>query len=376
MFKLTPAKRDGAKIIKKNVDFGISKTEDILDLGPTAVFHSTEVQGKNLSDSFFYDENKWLTVVDGSGKQEYFSRKGTVKKAIAWGQLKLFLAELTFLNKYWDPSVVPTPLCVYVGAAPGFHIRMLAKMFPKITFHLYDGRAFSSILATLPNVKTFVQLFTDEDAKKYASRNDVFFISDIRTLNYNTGYVDNEETQRLNESIVDRDMKLQMGWVQVIKPVKAHLKFRLPYTYEWNKETSYTYLDGDVYKQPWSKPTSTETRIVVDLSLPFREWNFRSYEQMLFYHNNVVREHIKFVNPLTNIIEPISSELGLLNDYDSVVFTTQVRDYLIKFGISNPTPNQVLLLCREIINDVGSNRINIVNIRSGAAVSEEIGEEE
>lgn len=367
MKKFEPTKLAVGKNLKA---LGLKKPDEI-NLGPTVPFHSTEIQGKPLTDNFFFNEDKWLTVVDGSGSQEYFSLKSYKKSSIHWGQLKLFIAELMFLNKYWDPSVLPSPTLVYVGAAPGFHIHMLANMFPQINFELYDGRAFSPILDGMDNVKTFVRLFTEEDVRKYSGRNDVFFVSDIRSLNYNTIVSQTEATQRENERIADMDMKLQMDWVQKIRPVKAHLKFRLPYNYTWLKDEHYTYLDGDIYKQAFPTVTTTETRLVPNLDAPLRNWNFRAYESHMFYHNNVVRDVIKFVNPLTNNIGPISPELGLLSDYDSVVFVTTVKEYLIKFGVSNPSPNQILLLCKEIIKDVGGGRVSLVSIRSGVAVVED-----
>ena len=360
---------DSSENIKADIPgFTPQRVPKIPNFGPKTVFHGSEVQGGNFDQAFVFIENEWDTVGDGNGKQEYFPRKGMRKTAIKWGQLKLFTTELQFLNKYWDYKQVPNPLVVYVGAAPGVHTGFLAKMFPQITFHLYDARQFDVSLKDIPNVKTFVQFFTNETASQYSKRNDVLFISDIRTLEYNKDLEQTEEVQRKNEGIADSDMKMQMDWVKIINPVKSHLKFRLPYQYPWNKEKYYSYLDGDVYKQPWAPQTSTETRLVVDNSSSIKQWNTSVYEQFLFYHNNVVREHVKFVNPLTNINEPISLELGLLQDYDSVVFAVTVREYLQKFSDNkeNIDAVKVLLLCKAIISSVGQNTVNIVNIRAGS----------
>jgi hypothetical protein len=124
------------------------------------------------------------------------------------------------------------------------------------------------------------------------------------------------------------------------------------------------YLDGDVYKQAFAPLTSTETRLIPDLNVPLREWNYKTYEEMMFYHNSTVREKVKFVNPLTNINEAVSKELGLLQDFDSVCFVTTVQEYLIKFGIT-PSPEQTLLMCKSIIDSVGNGVTTLVKIRSG-----------
>lgn len=358
-------KVDKTKVLKSN-EF---VSEEIIDLGPTAVFHSNEIKGNGLSKvTYNFNENKWLTLGDGSGKQGYFSRKAMKKTAIKWGQLKLFITELQFLNKYWNPIEVPKPICVYIGAAPGTHIKALAKMFPQFTFELYDGRDFDSSLSQFSNIKTYVEYFTDETAAKYADRSDVYLISDIRSLVYNTQNEDTEDIQLKNEEIVSKDMNMQLSWVQKVKPVKAHLKFRPPYDLPCIKTDTCNYLDGDIYKQAFAPLTSTETRLVTDANMPVINWKFKIYEQMMFYHNNVVREHVKFVNPLTNINENISEELGLLQDYDSVVFTVTVKDYLEKFNVNNPTPDQVLSLCKFIIDEVGSGIIDLLKIRSGQKI--------
>jgi hypothetical protein len=354
--------RGGVKFDSRKLKTEFQNKEN--DFGSTPVIHNTVIQKGNINQTFTYEENEWLLTVDGCGRQKYTSRKGLRKTAIKWGQMKLFITEMQFFNKYWDPETVPSPLCVYVGAATGNHIYMLAKLYPQFTFHLYDGRAFDSRLEGVENIKLFVKLFTDEDVKKYKNRNDVFFISDIRSLVYNTAEFENEETQRKNEEIAMNDMRLQMDWVVQIQPVKAHLKFRLPYCYDWCKDSYFEYLDGEVYKQPFSPHTSTECRLVPDLNNPIKKWDYKVYEEMMFYHNNIVREHVKFSNPLNGINESISEELGLLQDFDSVVFVYTIKEYLEKFS-SDAKNSQVLHLCKTIIQDIGAGVVNLVNLRAG-----------
>jgi hypothetical protein len=354
--------KGSVKFERKNIKTESNSVQ--YEFGKTPVIHNTVIQNSNIKQTFMYDENDWLLVVDGCGRQQYTSRKGTRKTAIKWGQLKLFTTELQFLNKYWNPETHPNPICVYVGAATGNHIYMLSKMFPQFQFHLYDGRNFDPRLEGQENIKIFVKLFTDTEVELYKNRDDVFFISDIRSLTYNTSEFESEETQRKNEEIAINDMKLQMDWVNKIQPVKAHIKFRLPYCYDWCKDAYFDYLDGEVYKQAFAPHTSTECRLVPDLTAPNRKWDYKVYEEMMFYHNNVVREHVKFANPLNNINEPISEELGLLQDFDSVVFVYTIKEYFEKFGqdVSN---SQILSFCKKIIDDIGAGVVNLVNLRAG-----------
>ena len=368
-----------SKMLKKPVKIGpgsalklkspalIAKESVELDYGPTQPEHNIDVQYGDPTQPFVFTEDNWLTVGDGCGSQKYFSRATRVKKAVKWGQLKLFTSEVQFLNKYWDAEIVPDPIVVYVGAAPGNHIHFLAHMFPQITFYLYDSQPFDSRLARLSNVKLYEGYFDDADVEYFKQFNDrLFFISDIRSLAYEKGFQGVEEYERKNEELAMEDMNLQMKWVQELKPVQSLLKFRLPYEYKWtDKNSKYVlYLDGDLYKQAWSAPTSTETRLVPNLSITPRNWDFREYESMMFYHNNVVREHIQFINPLTNINEPICPEIGLSQDYDSTVFAITIKEYLTKYNADN-SPEAVLKLCKAIIEDVGKGTVSIVGLRSG-----------
>ena len=66
---------------------------EVIDFGPTAVFHE---KFPNVGKPFIFDEQDWLTLGDGDGYQDYFPRKGRVKEAVKWGQLKLFITELQF----------------------------------------------------------------------------------------------------------------------------------------------------------------------------------------------------------------------------------------------------------------------------------------
>lgn len=342
------------------------KESEGIDFGPTAVFHE---KFPNIGKPFFFEEQDWATLGDGDGYQEYFERKGRTKNSVKYGQLKLFTTEMQFFTKYWNPSEIEAPLCVYVGSAPGTHIPFLTELFPWFTFHLYDPRdLFDEKLKTNPRVKLHVQFFTDEDAKKYAKRKDVFFLSDIRTSSYNKEKYSTEKAQKENEALVKEDMERQKKWVEIIQPVKAQLKFRLPYTYNWLKEKTFEYLDGDVYRQAWAPQTSTETRLVVDLLKPMRQWNFPIYEKMLFYHNNVVREHAIFVNPLNNLNSPADVESGLTQDYDSTLFLYIIQDYMKKFHSKEFVLNSeksVLALAKAIIEGVGNGEISIANIRAG-----------
>lgn len=199
---------------------------------------------------------------------KYRRRTNTLKLQLHEGQRKLLLSEIEFLTEHGNKSNT----VVYAGAAPGYHINYLTKLFPNHNFHLYDPRKFG--ISKTNKIKLFQQYFTDKDAQVYAKK-DVLFISDIRE---NLTPDDNDW-----EPIVLRNMDAQQKWVEIMEPSMAMLKFRL----SWDKETQ-EYLDGDIYIQAWEGSTSTETRLYTD-GKSKKIYDTKKYEEQLFRFNVITR---------------------------------------------------------------------------------------
>lgn len=296
-----------------------------------------------------------LLVTPDLPEEAYRRRNESEKKAVHWGQLKLLMNEIMFFSLFWDPEAVPNPVVVYAGAAPGLHIPFLASMFPTFVFHLYDPRPFG--IGGSDRIHIHQQLFLDADAQRWARRSDVLFISDIRTADYTQ--MEGAE----NEAAIMADMRMQENWYNIIRPVRGHLKFRLPYVEGYpGAMTSVRYLNGFVFRQPWAPQTSTETRLVPTGGEI--DWSSKKYEDQMFYHNAVVRERQRFLNPLTGTDTPIDPSQGLTNDYDSTAHTVILMDYLMKMGGSEAvTADAVLRLSRAVIAATGRGGKDLVQLR-------------
>ena len=174
-------------------------------------------------------------------------RKGERKTALHWGQRKLLIAEIEFLTEYADLEL---PV-LYVGAAPGFHIDVLVRLFPSVKFILVDPRE----IKTRPcqNIEIRREVFCDESARDIAKNiGCVNFVSDIRSADWTT------HDEKGLEKEVWNDMSAQKRWHEILSPHCSMLKFRLP----WNVRHS-NYLKGVIMLPIWSTPTSTESRLVV-----------------------------------------------------------------------------------------------------------------
>ena len=303
-----------------------------------------------------------LSIGLSSEKKPYHRRNTESKTSIHWGQRKLFLSELEFFTIYWDPILIPNPLCVYAGAAPGIHIPLLSQLFPSFTFHLYDPTKFE--ISPSDKIILFNEYFTDDVASRYVNLPNVFFVSDIRTADYKAIKVESlrkhgitsfdlkdepigpfdliklslTDADLITEDQIWGDMSMQQSWLLKINPIHALLKFRLPYALS-GIDRIVPYLKGSVYWQVWSPQSSTETRLkptrnasgLYELS----DWSILEYEQWNFHHNSVIRESSFYRNIFTGTDDPID-DLELTNDYDSMAEAFLLKLYCTKF--TQPTP--------------------------------------
>ena len=303
----------------------------------------------------YFEKDKYLTFGDGDKEKKYEVQEFCDN--IHWGQLKLFMSELSAFTYYLETSECST--IIYVGAAPGEHLYVLAKLFEELEFHLYDLAKFDKRLDELNNVKIYNKYFEEEDIKywkNYPSK--VFLISDIRNLTMETK--EDESGKRESERIVWSDMKLQEQWVIDLEPYAALLKFRLPYAYDFILKEGLTrkYLDGTVFRQLYHQDNSSETRLLVK-GIGYRDWNLLAYEQVNHYHNAITRCEVDFKNPIDNSDNPIYPEEGLKNKFDATAMTVVIYDYLKKINMT-PSEENIKILIKYILNNItisGKNKL-------------------
>ena len=265
------------------------------------------------------------------------------KLNLHWGQRKLGLALIQFLTFYWDPKKVPNPIVVYAGAAPGTNIEFVSQLFPAITWELYDPAKFN--IQSTEKIHIHNGFFTDEIAQQWSNRNDVYLLSDIR------GSIEGGKSKKqeniLWEQVIMKDMNMQSNWYKIIKPVKAQLKFRLPYTID-DQPNLVQYLKGVIYKGIWAPHHSTEGRLVPE-GYEEMVYDARSYEYKQFYFNINVRSIQKYINPFYAVgsggeFSDIDAP-ELLNDWDSLSETYVWMWYIQKMsGNDAITLNNIISL--------------------------------
>ena len=216
----------------------------------------------------------------------YKERRRELKTVVPWGQRRLFLAELDFLSLYADEyaaactSAGHQPTVVYAGAAPGSHLSYLARLFPALTFVLYDTAPFR--VQPSANVELRLESFTDGAALEWGgSSHPPLFICDVRSADLFQCSV-----QQVDSAIAS-DLSDQMRWVEAMTPYRALLKFRLP----WDDGRT-MYLKGQLRLPVWGSQTTTECRLVPDTPIAYATYEHSTYEQQMFHFNTRHRVQI------------------------------------------------------------------------------------
>lgn len=201
----------------------------------------------------------------------------SVKNSVHLGQLKLLISEVIALSMLKTIKNI-----IYVGAAPGTHIKVLAFLFREIQFILFDPADFDLGLTAYQNVTVNQRIFTDDDVDKFRDWPDTLFISDIRTGSVNVDNTDADFDENF-EKCVEDDMIMQMNW-KIRLNLPALLKFRLPYVERGASDKMFEYLDGEIIVPPFGRPTSSETRLLVTKNV-MKIYSCKAYEDSCYTHN-------------------------------------------------------------------------------------------
>ena len=343
----------------------INKMSNVPDFSKGNAF---DLDFLNLKEEHQEDFKKYREFIrdrefymDENSKQIDYSASSILSN-IHWGQLKLFLSEFFSIIYHLEEDVKDI---VYVGAANGSHIYGLAKLFKHLKFHLYDSQKFDKRLYKMNNVMIKKKYFDDSDIDFWKRKDKIFFISDIRTLTYDP-CTQTDDTRVKNEESVWNDMKLQEKWIKELRPSLSLIKFRLPFAYDFILKEGKTrnYLNGEVCYQVYNKPTSSETRLLVK-DIEYKDWDIVKYEKILAYHNSVVRNKMKFFNPINGKTEEIYPEKGLFNDFDSTYFTILVIDF-IKSTKEEVTEEAVKRKIDDILSYITPYKVSLNSKRAGS----------
>ncbi|KAG5492759.1 hypothetical protein JKF63_01339 [Porcisia hertigi] len=169
------------------------------------------------------------------------------------------------------------------------------------------------------------------------------------------------------EDHVAENMRAQECWTNILHSEYSMLKFRLPYTSKSTKyggrglvrETSLiredgtvTYLRGDLLLPIWTRPTSTEGRLVVPQGAFQKDYNVAHLENQFFFFNSKVREQVHFNHLVVH-------DDDLDHHYDAAAEVNCILTYLrfmqpeLKTATTGELRKEVLRVARAITKHLG-----------------------
>lgn len=283
------------------------------------------------------------------------------------GQMKLLVSDIMFFTLFYrgGPATV-----VYAGAAPGINIMVIARKFPEISFELYDTNFIYVPQDLSARIRVHNSLFKDSDASSYSGRDNIYFISDIRT-----SIMAEAEKLPYNEVAIMKDMYTQKRWVEIMNPVESMLKFRLPFKeqttqnmiyqntpamYKSNpilKPEKFRYLRGFVMIQSFPSARTTECRLI-----PIRgengkyemyDYDYVAHEEIMYVHNTRDRL-LQYIHPY-DPVGYVSTEIlpgYLLNDYDAAYYILACGLLTTRELKRQPTREEVDATCIELLGSM------------------------
>lgn len=240
-----------------------------------------------------------------------------------FGRYKLLLASMQFLD-----LIEPQATVLYVGSAPLIYGDILEQLYPSMHFILFDPNMhkFSSSSIAYPSCifnldlskvfNIFTAYFDDEACRQVLDvfgLNSIYLMSDIRRCG------DHEPT----DSVVLNDLRLQQGWVDILRPKMFWLKFRCLF----DDRQPMIYLDGRLYLQAFTPDSSTECRLVGDCigaDLKCKAYDPVEHEERMCYFNthlrpnvdllieqNILVKHFKLLSEAKRWCKDVRARLGV-----------------------------------------------------------------
>lgn len=266
--------------------------------------------------------------------------------------LRLLISEILYITRYVQyDEYGKLPRIIYIGAAPGFHLVKLMKMFPFILFDLYDDQELHPDLERYisenpDQVTMYRERFELTTCSRYEERNDdIYLITDFKDIKFMVdppyveggGYDDIKRAfQKEKELSYTLDMEFQKQICIILNPKNAFLRFRPSHYYQDESPDTaiFEYFPGTIYLMIYNDYKSTETRLVVeDFSNTGFKWNYKDYQYRLNFFNDQKRESL-LRNPFTNDNTPLPNQLG--NKFESVMMFYALLEYFSSIGVKSP----------------------------------------
>ena len=264
-------------------------------------------------------------------RMQYHAGSGHNGKPFAYQKSKFF-CDLEALVQFVK-DFKTTDFDVLIAGGCSKHHKTLIPLFPNtVRWTMYETKQnqdeeFMHWQNEKENVKVISEYLTEEEAKNYASRDSnrpLLFLIRLDTMqghHFDT-----------TEDTVKKDLITREKLTKAVRANETYLRFRLPFC-TYGQTNKVNYLKPDlILKNVYSRPNSTEITIMVKRpetgDYQACEWDEKTIEEIMSYHNNVQR-------PLENF--DLEASVKIVEEYFDVE-----RQFFGSHGIT-PTMLQSML---------------------------------
>jgi hypothetical protein len=233
------------------------------------------------------------------------------------GQVKLLLSEVMFLTRELTPHR-DFAFCVYVGAAPGAgtsHLIELLKNFPNTKWFLCDpnfqtrddanfrelcdeGRCvlfkecFRDVHVEWINRYLRSDVSGDDSEDDYLNFAKLLDNLNLKTMNcvpnQNMLFISDIRANADSEAAIKEDMTNQQNWFERLNAKAGLFKFRPPYPTK-GKESSTSYLNGEIFRPVYGCAQTTECRLYVQNKARNIIYNDKTHQNVMYFFNTYWR---------------------------------------------------------------------------------------
>lgn len=224
------------------------------------------------------------------GKSERFALNSPIMSEL--------LSDIMFMLYYvTNKKLEDKPKLLYFYNEEVKHLNILLQFFPNVEYHIYDGSVIEENLNIPDNTTVYFHDVYDE------IEGEKFLIHRLPSR-----FTSEEDLLTLLDE--QRDL------VESIKATYSIIDIEFPYVTSEEKKY-YDYLGGYIFFRPFSRPTSTRTKLIRTPNMDEFKYNLVDYEERLYYHN-IMRTEIIYNDPITDGNNFRGEGYDIDNSYDSI----------------------------------------------------------
>jgi hypothetical protein len=211
-------------------------------------------------------------IIAPSAKRRKYAERGDEQHTVVFQYYRRELIEsIEFLIDTITPGEIDEYVFLFVGAAPGYDVAYLRKLFPSLRFVLFDPKPI--VVDIEGPTEIHQEFFTDEWAHRLKEE---FNLKRILLQCYT----------RISSHRLESNLRMIQNWHTIMGVYRGAYEVTLPY----NSDGTTTFTKGDLYFPVWSKPAGADCRLITDAhTTQTIALDHRRHEEAMAYFNCITR---------------------------------------------------------------------------------------